>query len=221
MTKRQRPDRVCVLPGDPAWIGAASYLEDTFRLLGRAAEVAEDRGDADRYVLTGLTYRIAECAIGRIKDEVLTPEAGRPAVHLLTVPAFELDALWKVLEVLRRAGDGEENAVGVLELIESFGQCFSPSRTAAAFITDLERVLAVLTLDIPAGRDLTAALVLDAPGLRRRRHVHTAGHGVEDRRHRAVRPHACPGGSRAFPLQGATAQPGWSVRRRPGAATGP
>ncbi|MCX4658026.1 hypothetical protein [Streptomyces uncialis] len=69
------------------------------------AEVAEDRDDADRYVLTGLTYRIAGCVIGRIRGEVLAPEAGRPAVRLLTVPAFELDALWKVLEVLRRARD--------------------------------------------------------------------------------------------------------------------
>ncbi|WP_329558170.1 hypothetical protein OG711_02035 [Streptomyces uncialis] len=52
--------------------------------------------------------------IGRIRGEVLAPEAGRPAVRLLTVPAFELDALWKVLEVVRRARDGEESAVGVL-----------------------------------------------------------------------------------------------------------
>ncbi|MFJ7424029.1 hypothetical protein ACIQXD_36415 [Streptomyces uncialis] len=89
MTKRQRPDRVCVLPGDPAWIGPAAYLEDAFRLLGRATVVAEDRDDADRYVLTGLAYRIAECAIRRSKDEVLAPEAGRPMVRLLTVPASD------------------------------------------------------------------------------------------------------------------------------------
>ncbi|MFE9890742.1 hypothetical protein, partial [Streptomyces scopuliridis] len=101
----------------------------------------------------------------RIKGDVLDPEAGRPTVHLFVVPAFELDALWKVLEVLRCARDAEAGAVEVLELIEGFGECFSPSRTAAAFIADLEKVLTVLTLDIPAGRDLTAAFCLDrTPG---------------------------------------------------------
>jgi hypothetical protein len=94
---------VCVLPGDPSWIQAASSLQDAFGLFARAAEVAAARGEADRYVLTDLTYRIAEEAIGRIKDDVLAPEAGRPTVRLLVLPAFQLDALWNVLGVLRRA----------------------------------------------------------------------------------------------------------------------
>lgn len=165
MAKRQQSDRVCVLPGDPTWIETAGYLEDAFDLLGGATEVAEERDHADRFVLTGITYRIAEGMIGRIKADILAPDAWRTTVRLMVIPAFELDALWAVLEVLRRARDGEAGAAEVQQLLDGFGECLSPSRTAAAFTADLEMALAVLTLDIPAGRDLAAAFALDqAPG---------------------------------------------------------
>jgi hypothetical protein len=163
VTKRQQPDRACVLPGDPSWIQEAAYLEDALGLLGRATEVATANGDADRYVLPDLAYRIAQNTLGRIKDEVLA--GGRPTVHLVVVQAFELDALWEVLNVLRRARDGEEGTAEIAELVEGFGECFAPSRTAAAFAADLERALMVLTLDIPAVRDIATAFTLDhAPG---------------------------------------------------------
>lgn len=127
--------------------------------------MAEDGGDADRYVLTELTYRVAEKAIGRIKDGALAPESGRPTVCLVVMPAFELDALRKVLDVLRRAQESEKGSIQVRELIEGFGECFSPSRTVAAFVTDLARVVSVLTLDIPAVRNIATAFALDgAPG---------------------------------------------------------
>ncbi|MGI5192108.1 hypothetical protein ACQEVY_00315 [Streptomyces sp. CA-288835] len=115
---------MCVLPGDPSWIQEAGYLEDGFGLLGRAAEVADVRGEADRYVLSDLTYRIAAEAIGRIKHDVLDHEAGQPTACLYVVQAFELDALWKVLGVLRRARDGEDRTTEVRELNSS---PFSPS----------------------------------------------------------------------------------------------
>lgn len=153
VTKRQQPDRVCVLPSDPSWIQEAGYLEESLGLLGRAAEVTEAGDDGHRYVLPGLTYRIAERALGRITDEVR--EGGRPTLHLIVVEAFGLDALWEVLGVLRRARDGEEAAAEVAGLLEDL----SPSRTTAAFVADLEKVLAVLTLDIPAGRSIATAFV--------------------------------------------------------------
>lgn len=80
----------------------------------------------------------------------------------------------------------------------------------------------VLTLGIPAGRDLTAASVLDTPGF-------DAGAAYTQPatvwRTAGIEP-GDPGASRrlpgtAFPLQGASAQPGWSVCRCPGAAMGP
>lgn len=144
----------------------ARHLEDAFDLLGRAAEAAEDRGETDLYVLPGLVYRIAEDAIGRISAEVLDPEAARPAVSLLVLPAFELDALWKVLAVLRRARAGDQGAAEVLGLVQDYGEhCCSPPRTADTFVVDLEKVLTVLTLDIPASRSVASAFALDrAPG---------------------------------------------------------
>jgi hypothetical protein len=162
---KRQPDHVCVLPRDPSWIQEAGYLEDGFGLLGRAAEVADARGEADRYVLSDLTYRIAAEAIGRIKDDARDPKDGRPTVCLYVVQAFELDALWKVLGILRRARDGEDSTAEVRELIDGTGECFSPSRTAAAYIADLEKVLAVLTLDIPASWDIATAFAVErAPG---------------------------------------------------------
>ncbi|MFE9558418.1 hypothetical protein ACFYMW_36300 [Streptomyces sp. NPDC006692] len=149
---------MCVLPGDPSWIEGAAYLEDLCALLGSAAEVAETEGEMDRHVLPHLTYRIAENAIGRIRADVR--EGGRPTVHLVVVPAFELNALRDVLDVLRHARDTEHDATAVMELAEDFGQCFTPSRTAAAFTADLQRVLTVLTLDIPAGRSIATAFAL-------------------------------------------------------------
>ncbi|RNG38007.1 hypothetical protein [Streptomyces botrytidirepellens] len=68
-------------------------------------------------------------------------------------------------EAIAAARDGEEGTAEVAELVEDFGQCFSPSRAAAAFAADPERVLMVYTLDIPAGRDSATVLALDhAPG---------------------------------------------------------
>ncbi|MFD5730345.1 hypothetical protein ACFWMT_30115 [Streptomyces sp. NPDC058368] len=163
MTKqqKQRPDRTCVLPGDPAWIETAAYLAEVFALLGRGSEIAEDEYDAGRYVLPALTYRIAEHAIRRLKDEFPGPEAARPTICLDVVPGFELDALWQVQSVLRRTRDGEETEV--LELLDPFLDSFPRPATAATLTADLETVLAVLTLDIPAGRDMAAALALGTP----------------------------------------------------------
>ncbi|MET9483667.1 hypothetical protein [Streptomyces sp. NPDC006638] len=167
MTQQQNPERVCVLPGDPSWLVDTAHLEQVFALLGRAAEVAEDEGEADRYLLPALTFRIAQRVISRIKDDVLDPDAGKTAVVLVVVPAFELDALWAVLEALRRTRDGDPDAAELLEVLDliSFDGGSSPSRTPATYTADLETVLAVLALDIPAVRDMARAFALDrAPG---------------------------------------------------------
>ncbi|UXX97455.1 hypothetical protein N7U49_47540 [Streptomyces sp. AD2-2] len=68
---------------------------------------------------------------------------------------------WDVLNILRRTRDGEEGTAEITELVEGFGQCFAPSRTAATFVTAPERALIVLSLDTPAVRDVDTAFALD------------------------------------------------------------
>ncbi|KMS67933.1 hypothetical protein ACH49_27830, partial [Streptomyces leeuwenhoekii] len=47
------PDRPCVLPGDPSWLQEVRYLEEgVLRVVARAAEVAAERLDEDRFVLS-------------------------------------------------------------------------------------------------------------------------------------------------------------------------
>ncbi|MGQ4486050.1 hypothetical protein ACN6LM_002408 [Streptomyces sp. SAS_281] len=163
MTKQQKqqPDRTCVLPGDPSWIEAAAYLAEVFALLGRGSEITEAEYDAVRYGLPSLTYRIAGHAVRRLKADVPGPQATRATVCLDIVPEFELDALWHVQSVLRRARDGEDTEV--LDLLDPFLDSFPQRPSIATLTADLETVLAVLTLDIPAGRDMATALALGAP----------------------------------------------------------
>lgn len=165
--KRQQSDHVCVLPGNPAWLERASYIEDLTGLLAAAADTAADRGQEDRYVLPGLTYRIAQESMGHVKNAVLTPSAAPALARVMAMPAFRLDALWMVLDVLRCARDGAGGAATVRDLVDGYGECLEPERTAEDVAADLERVLAVLTLNVPAGRDIAAAVVLNQPVDRR------------------------------------------------------
>ncbi|KMS78016.1 hypothetical protein ACH49_17985, partial [Streptomyces leeuwenhoekii] len=50
-SRMRDPDRPCVLPGDPSWLQEVRYLEEVLRVVARAAEVAAERFDEDRFVL--------------------------------------------------------------------------------------------------------------------------------------------------------------------------
>uniref|UniRef100_UPI003A8B5EF6 hypothetical protein n=1 Tax=Streptomyces sp. 4F14 TaxID=3394380 RepID=UPI003A8B5EF6 len=96
MTTR-RADYPCVLPGDPAWIHGAGYVQDILASLAAAAAVAHDYGDPEQYVLPHLPFQVAVDTIGRIRCDM--PPIRRDAVYLMSLPAFQLEALWQVLGV--------------------------------------------------------------------------------------------------------------------------
>ncbi|MCA1223407.1 hypothetical protein [Streptomyces sp. 8L] len=156
---RQRADYPCVLPGDPTWIHEAGYVQDILTSLAAAAAVAHDYGDPEKYVLPHLPFQVAADTIGRIRSDM--PPARHDAVFLMALPAFQLEALWQALGVLRRARDEDGDAAEVLDLVRDYTMhCFVPPRRVDDVVTDMERILAVLSLDIPAVHTVATALLL-------------------------------------------------------------
>ncbi|MBT1184917.1 hypothetical protein HET69_12995 [Streptomyces sp. CJ_13] len=155
------PDRACVLPGRPEWIKDVAYLNNkVLTILASAAEANAYRDD-NRYLLPADTYRTAGMTIAALAESV--PTDGRAGqVVLYTLPAWKLEALWNVLLVLRRTlADGPDTDV-VRELLENLGfDLFTPPRTVERFASDLEKVVSVLTLDLPAVKVVATAVALD------------------------------------------------------------
>jgi hypothetical protein len=80
----------------------------------------------------------------------------------MALPAFQLEALWQVLGVLRRARDADGDADQVLDLVRDYAmRCFLPPRSVDDVVTGMERVLAVLSLGIPTVRTVATTLLLE------------------------------------------------------------
>ncbi|WP_190078703.1 hypothetical protein [Streptomyces daghestanicus] len=158
MTSRLRdPDRPCVLPGDPSWLHEVRYLEEkVLRVVAAAASVAAFRFDEDRYVLSVGVLEGAASVIGRLAAEMEEPaDDEREGIRVLFLPGWELDYLWQVLTVFRRAQAGEPEAADLRELLDGIGE--GQGRTVEQITEDVQRVAAMLMLDIPAVCMLTAA----------------------------------------------------------------
>ncbi|CAM5678263.1 hypothetical protein SAVIM338S_07248 [Streptomyces avidinii] len=162
-TRRSGPDHPCVLPGDPAWLQDAGYL---FRLLDILASVASMATDEDptRYGLPAITYMNAAGLISRLARGLPTVPPPSATVRLLSLPAWELEALWDVVLVLRRTRAHEPDTIELAEFVQGLGSPLDIGLPALDVVTTgLERVIAVLALDIPAVRTLTAAHILQTP----------------------------------------------------------
>ena len=80
----------------------------------------------------------------------------------MALPAFQLEALWQVLDVLRRARDADTDADQVLDPVRDYAtRCLLPPRSINDVVTDMERILAVLSLDTPAVRTVATTLLLE------------------------------------------------------------
>ncbi|WP_112492383.1 hypothetical protein [Streptomyces bacillaris] len=80
-------------------------------------------------------------------------------MYLLALPAWELEHLWGVLQVLRRVRAGDPQTGELYELRQELEQGPLPC-TVDQCLVDLQRVVAVLILDIPAVRTLATSLAL-------------------------------------------------------------
>ncbi|WP_406192070.1 hypothetical protein OH807_00230 [Kitasatospora sp. NBC_01560] len=116
--------------------------------------------DDDRYLLTADTYRTAALVVETLAESV--PEnGGAGQVVLYTVPAWKLEALWDVLLVLRRTVAGDPGTDVVRELLELLcAGMVTPARRVERIAADLEKVVAVLMLQLPAVAVVATAAVL-------------------------------------------------------------
>lgn len=148
-----------MLPGESTWIHDTLGVQEILTSLAAAAAVAHDYGDPEKYVLPHLPYQVAADTIGQIRSDM--PPARRGAIYLMALPAFQLESLWQVLGVLRRARDADGDAEEILDLVRDYAmRCFLPPRCVDDVIADMERVLAVLSLDIPAVHTVATTLLL-------------------------------------------------------------
>ncbi|MET8566435.1 hypothetical protein ABZV75_39990 [Streptomyces flaveolus] len=163
MTDRQPTnDQPCVLPADPAWFQEAGWVENVLGHVAAAYAAVAHADEADRYILPPLTYRIAADTLSSIRDQIPdTPPRAGVHILLLVVKGHELDALWDVLTVLRRARDRDADTEELFSLVGDYvGECYLPPHTVEDVINELEHILALLTLDIPAVRSVATALLL-------------------------------------------------------------
>lgn len=163
------PDHSCVLPADPSWIRPVRKVGELIDLLGSAAAVrerdaahGERLADAEDYILPSITYQAVAELIVDIDDAVLDPDAGEKQVYLVALPDFKVEALWAVLVVLKRARDQDPDAEKIAEMVTDYSEgCFEQAQRDWGFVADLERVLAVLTVETSAVRHVAAVLALD------------------------------------------------------------
>jgi hypothetical protein len=100
----------------------------------------------------------AASVIGRLSAETEEPaddEHESGAVRVLFLPGWELDYLWQHLAAFRRAQTGEPEDADLRELLHDLGDGLD--RTVGQITGDLQRVAAMLMLDIPAVHTLAAA----------------------------------------------------------------
>ncbi|WNF01322.1 hypothetical protein PS467_41325 [Streptomyces luomodiensis] len=135
------PDRPRVLPGDSSWLHDVRYLEEVLRVVARAGGVAAERFDGDRFVLSVGVLEGAACGIGRLAAEMEQPaDCAGEAIRALCLPGWELDYLWQVLVVFRRAQARESEAADLRELLHDLG--YGLDRTVEQITEDVQRVVA-------------------------------------------------------------------------------
>ncbi|MGW4380915.1 hypothetical protein [Kitasatospora sp. NPDC004531] len=129
-------------------------------MLASVTAVNAYRGD-NGYLLPADTYRTAGLVVETLAEAV--PGDGREGqVVLCTLPAWKLEALWDVLLVLRRTVAGDPDTDVVREALEVVlgTHIFTSARTVELVAADLEKVVAVLMLDLPAVKVVATAVVL-------------------------------------------------------------
>ncbi|WP_406291984.1 hypothetical protein [Embleya sp. NBC_00896] len=115
--------------------------------------------DDTRYLRPALTWQMAAEVVG---DCVATDHRAEN-LRVVSLPAYALNAVWACHAALVRAADGaNDDGERLADLLSDYLDC-GHVIDLRGVISALERVLTVLTLDLPAARTLVAHLVLN-PG---------------------------------------------------------
>ncbi|MGW4698726.1 hypothetical protein ACWEO1_40930, partial [Kitasatospora cineracea] len=119
----------------------------------------------------GVPALVLDTAADALAAVVEALEAENPpdtGYQLLALPAFRLAALHETRGALHRALDGDDGAEDLLRTLEMLTDpdgcgILVPGLTPAGALRDLDRILAVLDLDLPAARMLAAAHLAGRP----------------------------------------------------------
>ncbi|WP_282206826.1 hypothetical protein [Kitasatospora fiedleri] len=155
MTSSFHADLPLALPADPAWADTVPPLREVLR----SAAAAAYRRPRAAFAAPALTFDTAADALDAVVETVDAEDPPDTAVRLLVLPAFRIAALHEARDALHRAvgrADDAGDLLGNLELLLDDGILF-PGLTPARALADLDRVLAVLDLDLPAARMLATA----------------------------------------------------------------
>lgn len=157
-SSRTRPDHPVVLPSGSAWSADARLVGDALTTVGSAAACTND--DTARYLQPTLPRQIAAEVVGDCAATDHDPDR----VRALSLPGYALDAVWvchaALLQAAHTTPDSDEDAGPLAGLLAHYLQDVHHLEVAD-LIGAVERILAVLSLDLPAARTLLIHLALN------------------------------------------------------------
>ena len=150
---RARSDRPVLLPSSRAFSADARLVGE---VLGTAASAASRTLDDTRFLVPALTWQIAAEAVGDLATDDHSPGQLRAA----SVPAYALDEVWACHAALVQAAGTSSDCDGgrLADLLPDYLEVVHDTDLRGVVIV-LERILAVLTLDLP-GTDALLTRVL-------------------------------------------------------------
>ncbi|MYW03348.1 hypothetical protein [Streptomyces sp. SID3343] len=155
MSSPHAGDRPVLLPSSFAWNTDARLVGEVLETVGSAASCTLDD---TRYLQPALTWKIAAELVG----DCATTDYHAEHVRALALPVYALNAVWACHAALVQAtADGDDGGACLVSLLSDYPDPIH-SIDLRSLIDALERVLAVLSLDLPAVRKLVIHLVLNA-----------------------------------------------------------
>jgi hypothetical protein len=146
-------ERAVLLPSSFAWSADAHLVGEA---LGTVGSAAARPLDDTRYVLPTLTWQIAAETVGDCATTDHRPEN----LRLLVLPAYALDAVWACRNALAGTATGDPDSEALADVLSLYLYSVHDA-DLPGLIAALDRVLAVLTLDLPAARTLVSRLALN------------------------------------------------------------
>ena len=149
---RAHSERPVLLPCGRAFSADARLVGEVLETVGSAAASTLDD---TRYLIPTLTWQIGAEAVGDLATDDHRPENLRAA----SVPAYALEAVWACRAALAEAADRGADGARLADLLADYPDVLHDTDLRGV-VTVLERILAVLTLDLPGTRALVTRLLL-------------------------------------------------------------